>query len=444
MLRLSFLWVFLVALSPSIVLGSNPLEYRRGEPTGRFRAVRDGLPSGAGEGELVANLDQRPEVFAHLEYGTNRPPLILAASHAGSSSAVYVDINGDLRLDDDERIPLVEQCGRARVSPDFNANTSRQDLVVRFDGERFTVASGGHLEGQVELGDQTIFARIIDQDANGRFSDNDDRLMLDLDADGKFSPLRERFASRGVLRVHSRRYTIGYGDDERSIRLLPLLGTGYLIPKLSFANRAARVTDFRAELVSNGGVHISLDRLDSAAEVPVGTYRVKRLKFDAEDDRKWKMAFEQERSREGSSVTVNRGETIEFDLLGSLTLESEVVQGSLTSRTTLTIQPSLKTSTGLYLTASFVGDLDAQDDNRLTATLIDLGSNSQRSVRAVEGTGFGCGQFCPITFGERQRVGSSSLVVTQFNSGPLAGELIRTTAPPGVRSTPLDDTLELP
>lgn len=204
--RLWLLWTFLLALMPSIALGFRP-----------------------------------------LEYGTSRPTLILAAPSTDSASTIYADVNGDLRLEEGERFALVEQTGTVRLLADTHADTSLQDLLVRYDGRRFSVAAGGHLEGHVELGDQTVFARIIDQDVNGRFGDDDDRLLLDLNEDVKFSPLRERFASRGVLRVRGQRYTIGYGDDERSIRLLPLVGTGYLIPKLPLADPTARVTDFTAE-----------------------------------------------------------------------------------------------------------------------------------------------------------------------------------------------------
>ena len=156
------------------------------------------------------------------------------------------------------------------------------------------------------------------------------------------------------------------------------------------------------------------------------------------------MGFESSGKDSDSGIEVSQGETVEFDLLGSLMLKATIVQGSLDNRGSVSVQPSLDTSTGLYLTQSLVGDISPQDDNRLTATLFDLRSDGDQDVLAVEGTGFGCGQFCPITFGKHQRIGPSSMVMLQFDSGPLAGKLIRTTGPACPSSALLNDELELP
>ena len=309
------------------------------------------------------------------------------------------------------------------------------------------------VSGKTQLDSREVAFQITDCDGNGDFCGDGDRLKLDLDGDGEFNPLREQFACRPIIKIGSRRYTLAIvvpkseaadplqtiAPEPIRLTLSALIGTGFIIPKIAALAAEVQVTEFMVTLVSDGGVHVVAETINSSIEVPIGNYRVESLRVDLKDTRHWRMSFAKTDDPPEKTVTVADAQTVEFDVLGSLNLDGKLSGGVGTSR--VSVSPTLTTTTGLYLDQSLVGLIKAQDDNRLTASLVNLKPGGDRDVLAVEGTGFACGTFCPITFAGSHAMTTSNIVVLQFDAGPIGGPIIRV-AKPGVIRADVSDALD--
>lgn len=326
--------------------------------------------------------------------------------------------------------------------------------------------------GQTRWHDASIAFEITDRDGNCRAGDDADRLRLDLDGDGKLHPLTEQFACKPVLRIAGKRYTLGlepiFDESETSdpqreqsvapenaaasqnaetptptgyrLMIQPLRGTGFFTAKIDGLNENSTIENVSATLVSQGGVHVAIDRVNSEIEVPVGTYRVEQLTIATKDDRHWKMSFAKTSGSAEQTVSVIDGQRAEFDVLGKLTLDAHLVAKIGSSR--ISVSPSMTTSTGLYLVLATVGQTRPQDEIRLTASVVDMKPGGEREVKAISGTGFACGAFCPITFPEGSPMTPTSVVVLQFDAGPLGGPMIRVVKPGGSKvQTTADESM---
>ena len=102
-------------------------------------------------------------------------------------------------------------------------------------------------------------------------------------------------------------------------------------------------------------------------EVPIGTYHVAWLTLRVRGaEGVFSFTFDCENSR-ANPITVTADSSVEMDLLGKL----RVVANSATIRqgesASLLITPMVRTKSGLYLTNSSYGKLDASTENRMTS-----------------------------------------------------------------------------
>ncbi len=379
----------------------------------------------------------------HFWFGTTDNPVLLAVT-GGSQDApksLYIDSNRDEHLSHDEVAQRIDsQTWRARIQlqPTEEAATGGpvsddSVLLVRYRDQRLEVAQAGQLQGVVSLGDELVAVNVEDRNCNGVWTDREDRLHIDWNGDGRFSPLRERFSCQASPTIDGTRYALAFRDD--LLRLKRLEGTGRITAQISLADEKAVVEECRAVLASTDGVHVTLSSLDQPIEVPVGRYAVKQLRLRLRGERVWGASFEQSGGANRTMAVVEKDGEVLFDLLGHLKLSAQIAAGGIESPVDgqLVVQPTLNTESGLYLSSSTVGTLEPQDDNPLTASLMRLGMAEKR-MSAVETTGFGCGAFCPITFSGEQVAAGSALVVLRFDSGPLAGVLTRTIGSAGAKS----------
>jgi hypothetical protein len=296
------------------------------------------------------------------------------------------------------------------------------------------------LTGLVEVGDRQIAIKLFDRDQNGVFDDPADRLFLDLDGDGRFHPLKERFAVSQTLRLRDLGETDHYElmllQDPWRVRLIPIHGTGEVQALLSSPADVefpdAELTEMTATLVSRSGLHREINQLDQPISLPVGQYRIESLGLEFRGDRRWSIAFSNFNKNLDYLIEVRPDTVTSFELLGKLTLSARVIASALAAGR-LTIQPTLVSESGLTLIRSRIGQQTAAEDNQLIASLIHIGKDKQESAIDVKGTGFACGQFCPIELTSRQRMVPGMLVALQFDAGPLGGPMfvITTLRPPG-------------
>lgn len=311
-------------------------------------------------------------------------------------------------------------------------------------GHALKLADQHTLSGSIPCGeDLQVAVEIVDRDLNGRFDDGVDRLFIDIDADGHFHPLRERFAASGVLRIRglgktgqTDRYQFHFNDSDRSqTKLVPIFGEGTLIASVTLDDPNAKLTKITATLVSQAGIHCRIDAADTATTLPTGRYRIDDLQLEITSEQNWLIALKNFGNRNPFWIDVKDGETTAIDLLGKLSLSASVKKNS-TSGDRLMIQPTLKSETGLTLIKSLVGHQRPDTENKLTAFWVRkspktvtamLGRTDDASqVLDMGGSGFACGQFCPIGLETNDAIGPNTRIMLEFDSGPLAGFLTAT------------------
>jgi len=329
-------------------------------------------------------------------------------------------------------------------------------------GDPFVQTIPHELTGNVQIGEHLFAAKLVDRDQNGVFSDSCDRLFLDLDADGRFHPLRERFAVAATLRIRgagdTEQFTLAIQTDPWRVEIQPVVGTGAIKPTLDLLTSGATLIEVAATIVSQSGVHSQIDAINIEETLPVGRYRLETVRIEVQDDRRWSIVFQQFNKSAPFTIEVNADEMTEFDLIGKLALSASMT-GAGKGTGNLRVVPTLKTETGLTIVKSSVGKLHATLDNQLTAWLIrfdkkasfnSVDANGPVGLEApidVKGTGFACGSFCPINLSAHGPLLPGMMVALQFDAGPLGGPMLQLTsvALPGSDSIDsAEDLLDFP
>jgi hypothetical protein len=221
--------------------------------------------------------------------------------------------------------------------------------------------------GEVDyLGTRRIAHR-LDRDNNGRWFDPDDRVLIDLNGDEKLDPILERFACEGMQSKGNDIVTLLGDSAGKSLRVEVVREKGQLIPHLTLSNPTAKIISLEGSLASQSGIHIAFNDLDTPLTLPIGKYHVERLRLKVQDESAtyW-FAFERERAT-GASAEVIADGSVNFDLIGLVSLEAKSETINSESATTKMITPLLVTASGLFLAGSRKGRLEAVEENRLIA-----------------------------------------------------------------------------
>ena len=121
------------------------------------------------------------------------------------------------------------------------------------------------------------------------------------------------------------------------------------------------MTEFEATLVSETGIQAVLRDATSEVALPVGKYRMYALQVSLKDGQgHWIFRFAGNSTATADLFQVRKGDTTRFDPIGQLKLHATSSRGHSGGETAILITPCLTTSTGLYLTASWVGESAAR------------------------------------------------------------------------------------
>ncbi len=356
------------------------------EPEGvDFRAVRLS-PDVPSDLRVTANLRGSQPVYGQLRYGTDgsvRVTLVVDRI-SGDEADVYLDTNRDRIIDDQDRVPGTGILRRVEleveVAEDVVSDFRPRWIWLRLSrqSDRAYVGTDGFAEGKVTIADREITSRRVDANANGLFADGDDRLWLDLNQDGMWSPIREQFPYLPILRVGEGRYAVRADRLGEALRLEPITGEGQIQLGLEQLPDDAQLLKLQVMLQGDDGSAFSISGIGTPVTAPIGNYSVgavTALILRAGEDRPWYFVF----SRPGGDrpeiwYHVETGQEVTIDPLQGLRFELELPNGDrIAPGQSVTVRPRLYTRDGLWINASSRGEPErrdgSQDDNPAAVTL---------------------------------------------------------------------------
>lgn len=352
-------------------------------------------------------------------------------------------------------------------------------LQVKLERNRLFIGHAARLVGRIQWQGQSLPAQLVDRDCNGQWTDSEDRLHIDWNLDGRFSPIGERYSCQQEIVRSGVRYSLAFSVDQ--VTLEPITGTGKVTLVLDSIDKGSQVTELKALLVSRNGIHVTGSQINSPITVPVGEYRLMALSFQVKADQIWHYRFVADPTVAQVAVDIQPNSSQSLELLGRLELAATVVAGrpvaarsiastepesdfqsaygsAATDRSSLSnagavdpeshlpafqtpsvatgsessasiIQPVLRSATGLFLVRCGFGEnaaqmqgVDPAEESRLMGIHLNM-SDGKEKVRSLTDTGFACGAFCPIQVPSGADSGDHDIFRLQFDAGPAAGLL---------------------
>ncbi len=311
---------------------------------------------------------------------------------AAGGPELWLDANGDGRLADDERHVM---SGRElaipatiALEPKPEAKKVARTLFFRRsavgDGLRYTVR--GYAQGRLQLGQKSYAVLLIDGNANARFdSVGQDRVWIDLNEDGHFDGLTEQFPLGKPITLGKDVYVIR-SDATASAVVANLRSAGQGKLRLTLGKGSSRSATIAAEMVSDLGELVVVDKLDQAVPVPFGEYRLSNVKLEipVADGKSWTYNFDSQTSKNYSVPT--GGETT-VALLRQLAMQVtiDLRGGKAAPGETLSIQPKLTADRSLYLSSCRIGKGDEFQRAEGNAEIVLLAPDGKVVNRGLSG-----------------------------------------------------------
>jgi hypothetical protein len=331
--------------------------------------------------------------YAQLRYGSPssvRVTVVLDDLAPGKAD-LYVDANRNRRIEPGDlvapaadgrtwRLPLDVAVVEGEVT-----HSERRSAIFRLGSTGLTLshAAAGYLDGFVALAGRRHAARRTDGDGNGRFTDSQDHLWVDLDDNGQWDPVDEQFPYSSVLAVAGGRFAVRSDEYGRRLSLDILEGTGKV--SLACALQAATILDINATLVGRDGSAVGLHGSDSVT-VPMGEYRLSTLTLTLADPAggpSWSYVFS-DNSRRGEMIwyKVAKDGTLAIDPIGRLEMAVNLDDDARTrSDADLRVNPVLYTGDGLLIVTAYRGSP--------TVTASEDGPGAVVTLRDAAGREFG-------------------------------------------------------
>lgn len=271
--------------------------------------------------------------YGQLTYGAAGTPAVTVVLDVCAQGAVdlYLDRDRDLVIDDGERLPGEGPAWTTPLEALFPG--SEPEVVERTvlfragaGGRSLRTATCGYLEGKVDLSGREHRVRRIDADANGRFSDPDDRLWVDLSGQGRWDPIGEQYLVAPVLVLGGTRYALRGDEAGHRLALEELRGSGRLELALP-AEQAARLEQAAWTLLGADGGMVTLHGKPPSEIMPVGEYRVRALAvtfLDPQGGPAWNYTFAAAGEAEAVWHQVEADGTTRIALLDTIGLDARL------------------------------------------------------------------------------------------------------------------------
>jgi hypothetical protein len=234
-------------------------------------------------------------------------------------SVLWLDADGNGNLTDEERHVLsgkkLEIPASITVQVQPEKQQAKRTLLFRRsaqgDGLRYAVR--GYAQGRLKLGEKEFDAALVDGNADGCLNTvGHDRVWIDLDGNGRFDLLTEQYPLGKPITLDGQVYVVRSNPlaDEVVVNLRSV-GEGKL--RLALAAKSGSPGKIEAELVSDIGEFLPMEKLNEFVSVPYGEYRFSALQLEVPDakGKLWSYRFSGEQPR-NYTVPLNRETTIEL------------------------------------------------------------------------------------------------------------------------------------
>jgi len=339
--------------------------------------------------------------FAQIRYGDPGSVRIAIAvdRRKGADPVLYVDSQRKRTLGESERV--VGQDGHWETTLAVSALDGRDAKLVprrvsfRLGRTGFLLAYAtlGYLEGEVEIEGRKLSARRVDADGNGFLTDAGDRIWIDLDGDGRWSPFDEQFGFAPLLHLGGARYALHSDRLGAALKIEKIEGVGRVRFRLNDAAGQPRkdVQALHAILVGKDGSAVGVEGHDVAVEAPVGEYRIGMVTLTLEDKQKsesWSFVFsEPGRDRDFAWRAVARVAELVIDPIGQLDFKAalDFEPNAVQAGDKLVARPSLHTADGLLINSCSRGSISSRWGSTPTARTVLLARDRVQLDEASSG-----------------------------------------------------------
>lgn len=311
---------------------------------------------------------------------------------AKEGPTLWLDADGDGRLVASERQVMAAKELELSASIKVRVEPEVKQVERAFVFRRPTFGTGlryavrGYATGRLKLGSEEHSVLLVDGNADGCLdSVGKDRVWIDLNGDGRFEGLTEQFPLGKPLTKAGLVYVIRSDPLAAAVTAnLRLAGEGKLRLTLPAGRKAAK---FSAELISDLGELVTVEKLDEAVPVPHGQYRVSWLKFQlgGEDGQPWHYTFSSHRHK---YFAVSLGQEATIPLLGKVVMQvnCDLKQGKARPSETITARLEVVAEdAGLTLTSCTRGGEERQNAAESSAEILLKAADGKLVSRGMSG-----------------------------------------------------------
>ena len=366
-------------------------------PPPRALALTDCKPADLMESVAYRGSRRR---YAQLNYGSGRTANVaVVVDEVGPDEIdLYVDADRNRHITAEDRVAATGPTWRvplAAVVPDGDGTRELPRTVLFRYGRvsrTLAVATCGYFEGQATLNGKVVAVRRVDGDANGFFADPQDRIWIDLDANGTWDPAGEQFLFAPILRLGGQRVAVRADARGDRLTFAPLEGTGTVRLALPPTIKPGQVEEIQVTLQSRDGVVAGLRGLDAEATLPTGDYRVSSLLLTLKDPQggpAWGYVFGDNGGKEYRWHSLARGGTLAVDPVGTPEFSAGLGEGKGEVRrgARLFVRPALYTADGLLIERAYRGAFQSMPEDSGCNGKITLTGDAGKALDSAT-TGF--------------------------------------------------------
>ena len=218
------------------------------------------------------------------------------------------------------------------------------------------------MEGNVEIDGSTSTVRRMDANGNGLFTDQTDRIWIDLNRNGDWE-IDEQFKQKPIMLVGQSRFRVRVDSKESTFNMLPVNDTGTVKLNLPLADPNAKIERLQVTFSGADGSGFTLNGLQRIT-VPAGEYEITNVsivvsKTKTNVSRSFVFTKRGQPVGAGRKISIEKDADIELNPIGKLRLVANA-KPLVGKDGTLVVGLGLYTVDGLAVSHSDTGVRDGQ------------------------------------------------------------------------------------